>query len=516
MNLESQLTHLETAQLIRHLVEEELAYIFKHALTQDAAYQSLLIKQRREIHRHVAQTLEELYANRLDEFAAKLAHHYSQAGDDTKTVEYSIRAGDVAAHAYAYPEARTNYTLALGALARLPDTVEHRRHRVDTLTKHVGVSLTAANPETNAAQLAEAETLLGSLSVPLIPDEMFLADQQRLARVYYWLGLVRYYANQPKDAIDHFRRVLALAQGPNGDPALLPIPSAFIGRVNVIQGYYNHAEALLTSTIEPLEQSANWDTWTMALCFLGQALAGRGNYNAGVSMVERALARAKQTNDHHSLALCHASLSIVHLIGGELPQMLEEGRACVQVAEPSGERTFVYCGLGFQSWAQSRMGLIAAATETMDQVNVLRVTLGGQLVLADWFKAASAEIALKAGQIAEAINLAEKTVASSQVENGIFAQGLAQRVWGQALAARNEGNNAHEHFVESLRLLEMGDARLEVARTHIAWGNVLRANGNTSQAREHFEQAAAQFETSGLIHELAEARKMINEVANAW
>jgi len=514
MNLDTQLTQLETAQLVRRLVEEDATYMFKHALTQDAAYESLLLKQRREIHRRIAQTIEVLYANRLDEFAAQLAQHYAQAGDDAKTLDYSIRAGDVAARAYAYREARASYTLALDALTRLPDTVEHRRHRIDTLTKHVGASLTAASPETNAAQLAQAETLLRALPAASTPAEMSPADQQRLARVHYWLGLVSYYANQPQDAIQHFQQVLAIARGPNGDPDLLPIPSVVIGRVNVIQGYFNRAEALLAPAIERLERSANWDIWTMALCFLGQALAGRGNYQAGVAAVERALARAKQVNDQHSLALCHASLSIVHLIGGDIPQMLQEGRACVEVAEPLGDRTFVYCGLGFQSWAQSRMGLIAAAIVTMDQVNDLLVALGGHLVLTDLFSAASAEIALKAGQIAEAINLAEKTATSSQVVNNIFAQGLAHRVWGQALAARNEWNESHDHFVESLRLLEEGDARLEAARTHFAWGNALRSSGKIDQARAQFDQAAAQFETSGLARELAEARKMVSEANN--
>jgi tetratricopeptide (TPR) repeat protein len=112
-NLETQLAQLESAQLVHSAGEEERTYVFKHNLTQEAAYESLLLKQRREIHRLVGETYEQLYADRLDEFAAVLAQHYAQAGEDPKTLEYSIRAGDVAMRVYANGEAVMHYARAL-------------------------------------------------------------------------------------------------------------------------------------------------------------------------------------------------------------------------------------------------------------------------------------------------------------------------------------------------------------------------------------------------------------------
>lgn len=76
------LAELENAQLVRHLPEGDLAYLVIHALT---AYGSLLSKKRREIHRLVAEAYEVIYAKRLDEYAALLAQHFVQAGDDEKT-----------------------------------------------------------------------------------------------------------------------------------------------------------------------------------------------------------------------------------------------------------------------------------------------------------------------------------------------------------------------------------------------------------------------------------------------
>src|SRR5512143_993515 len=97
-NLDSQLSQLETAQLVRRTTDVDQTYIFKHVLTQDSAYQSLLQKQRREIHRHVAQAYEALYGDRcLDDYAAILAQHYAEAGDNEHALVYGRHAGDLSA-----------------------------------------------------------------------------------------------------------------------------------------------------------------------------------------------------------------------------------------------------------------------------------------------------------------------------------------------------------------------------------------------------------------------------------
>jgi tetratricopeptide (TPR) repeat protein len=113
MNLDAQLTQLENAQLVHRADNAELAYQFKHALTQDAAYVMLLKRDRVRLHQVVAQAYENLYADRLDDYAALLAQHFAQAGDDPKTLAYATRAGDVASRVFANGEAVAFYTHAL-------------------------------------------------------------------------------------------------------------------------------------------------------------------------------------------------------------------------------------------------------------------------------------------------------------------------------------------------------------------------------------------------------------------
>jgi predicted ATPase len=88
---------LERAQLVRERVRvPEREYIFKHHLTQEAAYNGLLERERRAYHRRVAEALELLCPERIEERVELLAHHWEQAGEVEKAIHYLHQAGDKA------------------------------------------------------------------------------------------------------------------------------------------------------------------------------------------------------------------------------------------------------------------------------------------------------------------------------------------------------------------------------------------------------------------------------------
>ncbi len=113
-----QLAQLEAAQLVRRAEDVDPSYQFKHALTQDRAYASLLKSQRIELHRRTALAYEQLYSQQLDEFAALLAHHFAEAGEDAKTIEYATRAGAAAMRVFANTEAVAFYSQAVQVAKR--------------------------------------------------------------------------------------------------------------------------------------------------------------------------------------------------------------------------------------------------------------------------------------------------------------------------------------------------------------------------------------------------------------
>jgi len=120
----------------------EVEYIFKHALTQEVAYGTVLQEQRKALHEKTAQAIEVLYTANLDEHYSDLAHHYSRSGNAEKAVEYLGLAGQQAARHSANAEAINHFTTALGLLKTLPDTTARARQEL-ALQLSLGASLMA-------------------------------------------------------------------------------------------------------------------------------------------------------------------------------------------------------------------------------------------------------------------------------------------------------------------------------------------------------------------------------------
>lgn len=128
-DLTSSLRTLERMGLISETARApDREYAFHHSLTQDATYGTILLRRRRELHQRVGEAFEDRYANRLDEFAPVLAHHFREAGDDRRTLRYAMLAGDNAARLYANAEAASQYARAIEAAHRLeawPEAIAH-------------------------------------------------------------------------------------------------------------------------------------------------------------------------------------------------------------------------------------------------------------------------------------------------------------------------------------------------------------------------------------------------------
>ncbi|HEX9860339.1 MAG TPA: hypothetical protein VGB23_03990, partial [Nitrospirota bacterium] len=112
--LGGRLEYLKEVQLIREgLRTAEREYLFKHALVQEAAYESILLSQRREMHAKIAASIENVFSSRLREFYGMLAFHYSKAENLEKAEEYLARAGEESLKAAASSEALHYYKEAL-------------------------------------------------------------------------------------------------------------------------------------------------------------------------------------------------------------------------------------------------------------------------------------------------------------------------------------------------------------------------------------------------------------------
>lgn len=495
--LEADLSHLEREELIRELRRDpDLEYIFKHALTQEVAYETLTGPQRRDLHARVGAALEELVADRIGEYQAILGAHFLRGEVWDKASAFYRDAGDAAARLHAYPEASAHYARALQALHSLPPNDDIRRQIIDLTLNQMGVSWGAEDTGSNLAKLAEAEAIARAL--PAAADGAGL-DRVRLARIQYWTGRIHYYRDEPHKAIAYFQQVLAVGQE-LGDEELLAIPSAVMGRALVVQGHFGRAVPFLARAIEPLKKADEWVDWAFTKAYHGVAIAAIGQHSEGVAETEDAVARAQESNNPTAIAGCLMVMAFHSFLGRDAQAFRETALAGSAAGRRAGNALMVAIGLGFEAWALSMLGQHENAEERMAEAHAEAETIGGRWVLADWIAAASAELALNAARPEEAVVRAQGAIEMARSIGGIFAEALAQRVWGQALAQLRppQHEESELHLATSLQLFEAGECKLEVAHTHLAWGLLCRDRGDPRAAVDHLQVAVDQFKAASL------------------
>jgi DNA-binding NtrC family response regulator/tetratricopeptide (TPR) repeat protein len=241
VELRQWLSHLQAGEfLYERPAGPELEYVFKHALTQEAAYASLPGEQRRVTHVRTAQAIETLYAQQLEDHYGELAHHYRHSGHPEKAVVYLQRAGRRAHERSATGEAIRLLTTGLELLQTLPDTPERSRQELAvqiTLGQALMAAKGQAAPEvehayTRARELcervgdtAQLHWVLGGLrgiyevrgelakARELGEEHLSLAHRAkaptRLADAHTNLGLVLFYVGELAQAWAHLERGMA-------------------------------------------------------------------------------------------------------------------------------------------------------------------------------------------------------------------------------------------------------------------------------------------------------------------
>jgi predicted ATPase len=162
--LQSYLLNLQHQEFIyEKSLFPELEYIFKHALTQEVAYNSLLLKRRKEIHEKIGKAIEELYPDRLEEFYEVLAHHYSRS-DNLEKAYYYLRVSSIkAGFRCSLWEAVRFGREAINVLKMLPDTVENKRRRVEVPLLMSGPMVSIGFPDDSLQILEEGGWLKSSV-----------------------------------------------------------------------------------------------------------------------------------------------------------------------------------------------------------------------------------------------------------------------------------------------------------------------------------------------------------------
>ncbi len=526
MNLDNQLARLESAQIVHRTDDPDPAYLFKHTLTQETAYQSLLQKRRREIHHRVAQAYETIYADRLDENAALLEQHYAEAGDDAKALTYASLAGDAAARVYANAEAISHYSLALELAKRgartdgrpsLRDLYLKRGRALEVASRYAEALANYQDMEGAAQERGDrslelaalmATTTVRSITTPVfdpkkgqaLSDRALalargLGDRQAQAKILWNLMLLKYFTNQPEASVEYGERSLALARQLNLREQL-----AFtlndLSRSYVSTGRLESAFAAQSEATALWRELGNLPLLADSLTNSASLHLYRGDLDRALASVEEALRIARSIGNVWGQVYAEQILSYVCYERGEIGAALAALQDSIQLAEQIGALFAIPFGYAMLSWAYARLGVVARAIELANQaVSKAEQMLPAHLPLC---RAMLAYAYLRKGDLTQAQVIVEKSY------DGLNPKDFDSPQPYYVMMTDAEVALADREYARALQVLDrlIGTLRRIGIRTLVSEvlylkSRVLVASGQRDQARAILLQARDSAESVG-------------------
>ena len=249
------LAQLQTAEFLyeTRLLPDHV-YTFKHALTHEVAYSSLLQERRRVVHARIVEALEMLARDRVTEPVERLAHHALQGEVWDKALAYGWQAGEKAMEQSAYDEAVGYLEQALSALSHLPETRDTRKQAIDLRIALRNALFPSGDLGRILTYLREAEALAAALG-----------DAHRLGHVSLYLSSHCWHMGTYDQALAAAQRAQAAAAA-GGERVLHAMAYHYLGRVSHAQGAYQQAIAYLEQTVASLDRARYHEYFGLPSC----------------------------------------------------------------------------------------------------------------------------------------------------------------------------------------------------------------------------------------------------------
>jgi class 3 adenylate cyclase/tetratricopeptide (TPR) repeat protein len=259
----------------------ELAYMFKHALTHDVAYSSMLVQRRKELHRVIALAIVELYADRLAEQYEVLGYHFSKAEDWTRALEYLLKAAEKATKAFANREAITLYEQAVGATRQIGDTVS-----IETLMAiHEAKANLCFVLSDFESSCAEWQRVLGFARQS--------GDRQKEAAALAGMAWALVWAHKFDRAVIESRQALALAEPIDAQP-VIAATHLTTGLVYFVTGRLSESRHDEDRALAISRSVADHGTESIALMLLGQLRRFEGDFAEAIRLESFGLRLARE------------------------------------------------------------------------------------------------------------------------------------------------------------------------------------------------------------------------------
>ncbi len=525
---------------LKQLVEAELVYqrgllpqanyLFKHALIQDTAYQSLLKSKRQQLHQQIAQVLEEQFPETKETQPELLAHHSTEAGLVEQAIPYWQRAGERATQRSADLEAISHLTKGLELLKTLPDTPERAQQEL-LLQAALSPALMAtkgwAAPEVGIAY-ARARELCQQVG-----------ETPQLFPVLY--GLCGFYTNRAEllTARELGEQLLILA-GSIQDPALLMEAHFALGQTLFWLGEFTlareHGEQGVTLYNPQQHRSHAFlygqDPGVACLSYAALALWHLGYPDQALKRIYNALTLAQELSHSYSLAVALVIAAMLHQFRREGPAAQERAEAAIALASEQGFPYLLARGTVLRGWALAEQG--------RGQGGIVQIRQGlaawwatGAEVFRLYFLTLLAEAYGKVGQAEEGLTLLAEALAAVDNSGERFYEAELYRLKGElSLQSRqvktsqdksavtnpqppipNPQAEAEACFRKAIEIARRQQAKSLELRAVMSLSRLWQQQGKKVEARQMLTEIYGWFTEGFDTADLKEARALLEELS---
>ncbi|HSR71811.1 MAG TPA: hypothetical protein VLL72_05460 [Kiloniellales bacterium] len=479
----------------------DLEYTFKHALTHETTYNSMLAERRRSLHRRIVEIIERLYPERRSEQIERLAHHALRGELWEQAVGCYEEAARKSMARSAYNGAVAGLEHALVALGHQPESRETLQRGID-LRFELRSSLQALGQHQRIFEhLREAEALASTLG-----------DRGRLGWASAYLSQYFSCLGNATSAVERGHRAQEIAKEFD-NPSLHAAATFFLGQGHYNVGDYPRAIAYLRENIALIQGDALYERHgltslasVVSRIWLGWALAECGAFSEAIAQVKDGLSIAETADQPYSIAAAWLGLGQIHLLQGDLAGAAVALERCATISETWHLSLILPAALALLGLATA---LTAADSDMPAETGHNDSdTLSIQIFDSPTIATAPETRYFLTGRLDEAERTAIRTLAVAQERGFRGIEARAKALLGEIAAEREPPAAAQAMAqLESARTLAQElDMRPLVAHCHAALGRLLRRLGRHDEADGHRTAAMDLYRELGMDSWLERAR----------
>jgi predicted ATPase/class 3 adenylate cyclase len=488
-------------------------YVFKHALTQEVAYNSLLIERRKLLHERAGQALESIFADQLDDHLTHLAHHYRYSDNVTKAIEYLERSGQQAIQRSAYADAISNLTAAIDLLQKLPDSPA-RIQRELLLQLALGSALMTikgfAAPEAERA-FTRARGLCERLGDP---PELFPA----------LFGLWAVYLIRAELGAAHelAEQLLRRAQSAR-DPALLLLARYALGNTSLWMGKLLAAREHLEKAISLYDRERHWpltfryggfDTGVGCLTYAAWILWHLGYPDQALKRGNEAIALAEALSHPHSLTFAEQFVGLLRKYRREARAAQDAAEFVIRLSTEHGFAFWLAQATTLRGWAIAAQGRheegIAQMQESLAAVRATGTEIGRPLSLS-----MLAERCMETGRLDNGLDALTEALAAADEHEDRHYEAETHRLKGELVLKQN-GSNVEEAEICFRRAIEIArrqSAKSCELRAMTSLARLLDKRGRREEARAMLADIYGWFTEGFDTADLKDAKTLLDELS---